>query len=236
VGFYNGAIKLINSTVIPWFSSKGSKIVGWIGDLSSLLSGIGGKIISGLWEGMKGAWEDVKGWVGGLGGWISDHKGPPEKDAVLLYENGTLIFQGLQNGMEDEWDNVAKWLSSVNPADAMGNAFTQGMNKVVGQLADQLEGMEELSPVVTPVLDLTTLRDQAGALSGMLGTGSYSTAQSIAASTRPSEDTPSEQTTTPTGDITFEQNIYAPKQLSTADIYKQTRNQIAMAKEELAIP
>ena len=118
----------------------------------------------------------------------------------------------------------------------MGNAFTQGMNTVVGQLASQLEDLDELNPVVTPVLDLTTLRDQAGALSGMLGTGSYSTAQTIASSTRPSEESPTESTATPTGDITFEQNIYAPKQLSTADIYKQTRNQIAMAKEELAIP
>jgi hypothetical protein len=33
----------------------------------------------------------------------------------------------------------------------------------------------------------------------------------------------------------FEQNIYSPTQLSATDIYKQTRNQIALAKEELGI-
>jgi hypothetical protein len=40
----------------------------------------------------------------------------------------------------------------------------------------------------------------------------------------------------PTGatSITFEQTINAPKQLSTADIYRQTKGQIALAREELA--
>jgi hypothetical protein len=38
------------------------------------------------------------------------------------------------------------------------------------------------------------------------------------------------------GEVNFEQNIYAPKQLSTSDIYKNTRNQIRLAKEELSIP
>jgi len=198
--------------------------------------GIGKSIIQGLWDGMQDVWGGVGDWLGGLGSKIVSWKGPPEKDAVMLYENGQLIFQGLQAGMEDEWDNVAKWLQQINPADTMGNSFADGMNKVVGQLGDHLENMEEFNPVVTPVLDLTRLKDQAGTLSGLLGTGSYATAQSIASTTRPAEETPSDQTTTPTGDITFEQNIYAPKQLSTADIYKQTRNQIMMAKEELSIP
>ena len=36
--------------------------------------------------------------------------------------------------------------------------------------------------------------------------------------------------------VNFEQNIYAPTRLSTSDIYKQTRNQITIAKEELSIP
>jgi hypothetical protein len=35
--------------------------------------------------------------------------------------------------------------------------------------------------------------------------------------------------------VLFEQNIYAPTELSTSDIYKQTRNQITIAKEELSI-
>jgi tape measure domain-containing protein len=235
-GLYNGAIKLVNSTIIPWFTGLGSKIVGWIGNLGSLLLGIGKSVIQGLWDGMQSIWDSTAGWLGGLGSKIMSLKGPPEKDAILLEENGRLIFEGLHRGMEDEWDNVAKWLSELNPTDAMGDAFTQGMNKVVGDLADQLERMDELNPVVTPVLDLTTLRNQAGALSGLLGTGSYSTAQTIASSTRPAEEAPTDQKATPTGDITFEQNIYAPKQLSTADIYKQTRNQIMMAKEELSIP
>jgi hypothetical protein len=47
-----------------------------------------------------------------------------------------------------------------------------------------------------------------------------------------------DETPVPTaaGNVTYEQNVYAPKQLSTADVYRQTRNLIAVRKEELAIP
>ncbi len=34
-------------------------------------------------------------------------------------------------------------------------------------------------------------------------------------------------------EVTFEQNIFAPTALSTNDIYRNTKSQIALAKEEL---
>ena len=36
-------------------------------------------------------------------------------------------------------------------------------------------------------------------------------------------------------EVKFEQTINAPSQLSTADIYRQSRNLITLAKEELSI-
>ncbi len=37
------------------------------------------------------------------------------------------------------------------------------------------------------------------------------------------------------GDVVFNQNIYAPKELSINDIYRNTKSQIALAKEELGV-
>ena len=38
------------------------------------------------------------------------------------------------------------------------------------------------------------------------------------------------------GELTFVQNNYSPTALSTSDIYRNTRSQFALVKEELRIP
>jgi hypothetical protein len=45
-----------------------------------------------------------------------------------------------------------------------------------------------------------------------------------------------DQQSTGGGDVIFNQEINAPTELSASEIYKQTRNQITMAKEELDVP
>jgi hypothetical protein len=61
-------------------------------------------------------------------------------------------------------------------------------------------------------------------------------AQSISAISNGQQD-PALATSAASGPTTikFEQNNYSPESLSTADIYRKTRNQLAMAKEELAV-
>jgi tape measure domain-containing protein len=231
--------------VKDWFGNIDDNIKNAIGDLGNLLYDIGWDILESLLDGMKGMWENVKGWVSNVGGWIADLKGPPEKDKILLVNNGRLIMQGLQTGMEDEWDVVAKWLSEINPAVAldpnMGDNMANTLNGAISQMVTQLEDMGEFSPVITPVLDLTRVAADSKLISDYLpGTApftptySYAQASTIASTTIPTSDT--ETTASTAGGVKFEQNIYAPSQLSTADIYKQTRNQITMAKEELSIP
>jgi hypothetical protein len=161
-------------------------------------------------------------------------KGPPKKDAVLLVENGMLIMQGLQMGMEKEWSNVESWLGSLNPADAM----TTSINGAISDLLTQLETVDEFNPVITPVLDLTRIQQDAKQISTFMSasrlTPTFSTAQAnIIATSSAQQEAAAAQGAT--GGVNFEQNIYAPTRLSTVDIYRQTRNQIALAKEELKI-
>jgi len=97
--------------------------------------------------------------------------------------------------------------------------------------------------VIAPVLDLTSVESEAKKIADYIQTAqvlmptlSIASANVIATSTKPFEDDSPIKPPAGSGEVKFEQNIYAPAQLSTGDIYRQTRNQITMAKEELSIP
>jgi hypothetical protein len=61
----------------------------------------------------------------------------------------------------------------------------------------------------------------------------YSGAQAISVAEQ--ERVAASENITQTGDINFNQTINAPTALSTNDIYRQTRSQIALAKKELSL-
>jgi phage-related protein len=244
-GLYNG-ITGGWSTVSGWIAGIGGRAASAVGNLGGVLTGAGRAIMDGLLSGITDAWNKVAGTLSGLASKIKSLKGPPEKDAVLLVEAGQLIMQGLQKGLESEWDTIAKWLSEVNPADEMdkniGTQMTDVINSAISDMADQLSGYEEFNPTITPVLDMTQVSKDAKQFSSLIPSGptitpaySYNQASAIAASALTAQQDPN-NAPTGSGDVKFEQNIYAPTQLSTSDIYKNTRNQITIAKQELSIP
>lgn len=239
---WNGITSRVAS-VITWFSNLGSAIAGWVPDMLNVLYEAGKDVIEGLWNGMKSVWEDVTDWLSGLnpGNWFNDinvEKGHAEKN---LIPSGQKVMQGLHNGMRQGWAGVTQWLETLNPADSIHKDLTSRMTALVSDMVSQLNDLDDLNPTITPVLDLTQLRREAGAIGSVIQNGTISPnasrlqAQLIARSSRPTEEINPAADNSPR-EIRFEQTINAPTQLSTADIYKQTRNQIAMAKEELSIP
>jgi TP901 family phage tail tape measure protein len=102
--------------VFTYMGKLPARILSYLGDLGSILYNAGKAILQGLWDGMKDKWEDAKDWVGSLPGKIIDLKGPPEKDAVLLTNNGELIMQSLQKGLMKGWPAIAKLMSGMAPA------------------------------------------------------------------------------------------------------------------------
>jgi hypothetical protein len=146
-------------------------------------------------------------------------------------------MQGLQHGMEDAWDDTELWLSRLDPAESLNDAFNSAFERIVADLSD----LDEFNPVITPVLDLTNIQREALALGSMfgvvpIGVSSFAQAGVIAEEDRVRRYEPETEEPAPPQEITFEQNIYSPTALRTADIYKATRSQIAMAKKELEIP
>lgn len=244
-GMYNGLTGAWGM-ITGWLAGIPGRAAGAVGNLGGILYGAGRQIMDGLLHGIEDAWNAVAGTLSSLAGKIKSLKGPPKKDKVLLIENGQLIMQGLQKGIEDEWDNVAKWLSQVDPAAALdsniGDRMSNVLNQAISDMVNQLETMPEMSPTITPVLDLTNVAAGAQKISDYIAANqtivpraSYAQAATIAAAQtiRPDDTT---KETSSLGAVKFEQNIYAPTQLSTSDIYKNTRNQITMAKQELSIP
>ena len=244
-GFLSG-IQTGWNFVAAWLSGIGGAALRALGNIGSILTGIGSSIMSGLWSGMHSAWDAGVGWLGGLKSKILSLKGPPPEDAVLLINNGKLIMQGLHEGMQSGWEDVAKWLSEVDPAAElnknMGDQMASVINSAISDMVDQLAGFEEFNPTITPVLDLTQVAEDAKKLGSLIASDpsitpaySYTQANAIAASQTAAQQDPTNPAIG-SGDVKFEQNIYAPAQLSTSDIYKNTRNQITLAKQELSIP
>jgi phage-related protein len=112
-GLWNGA-KEVFTSVISWFQGLPRRIVTQLGNVGRLLFDIGKDILQSLWDGMKAIWDNMTGWLGDIAGEIVERKGPPSKDARLLYENGKLIMQGLGRGLEDGWKAVADQLQGYS--------------------------------------------------------------------------------------------------------------------------
>src|SRR5262252_600667 len=231
-GLWNG-LKSIWSSISGWVSGLPGKIVGLIPNPLTLLTDVGSKIMEGLKDGIVKGFEKVKDFVGGIGSKIVSLKGPPEEDAKLLIGNGMLIMDSLQVGLEKGWGETAQWFDNLD----VGKQF----DTIVQQVNDSMSAIDEFQPVITPVLDLTQVAADASLVNDMIQNSpgipaAFSIAQAQTIASTPTQAAPSmEPATAGAEGIKFEQNIYAPEQLSTADIYKNTRNQITIAKEELNI-
>lgn len=235
--------------VRDWFGGLDDLIVEKIGELGDLLYDIGKSIIQGLWDGMKWLWDHgPAGWISGLGGWIEDHKGPMSYDKVMLFENGKAIMQGLYHGMQDGWEDGANWIDGlgntiISGFDVDPKDMTKPLTQALDMLVERLGNVDEFNPTITPVLDLSNIQRDAKAINGLLGVSavgaevSFNQARVISTATS-ARSNDSDLVTANTGpsEVKFEQNIYSPTALSTNDIYRQTRSQIALAKLELEIP
>lgn len=121
-GMWDGAKDKFNE-VKDWVAGIPGKILNALGDLGSLLWDAGASVLSGFWNGLKSKWESVKGWFSDITSSIPSLKGPADKDARLLVENGRLIIGGLSNGLADAWSGVERQLAGYT-AEFGGMSFS----------------------------------------------------------------------------------------------------------------
>ncbi|MEV5136245.1 hypothetical protein AB0K71_15755 [Streptomyces syringium] len=90
-----------------------SKAKSALSDLGSTLLGAGKDLIKGFIKGITSMFGGVKETLGNLTDKLTSWKGPPKKDAVLLYDAGKLIIKGLIKGLESEYDSVKRSLNDL---------------------------------------------------------------------------------------------------------------------------
>lgn len=128
----------------------------------------------------------------------------------------------------------------IGASEDMGESSVNALRKTLSGLSDLMKTDINTNPVISPVLDLTSLQKDANQIGSMLRTQtisletSLSTAKDAAIGHQANlETTLANVSAEKTPDITFNQYNTSPKALSTADIYRQTNNQISVVKGAL---
>ena len=213
-----------------------------IEDNSEALGRAGGRLASAIIKGM------VKGLSSGLGevaraardvAWNAldsalrflGIRSPSKKfEEVGLYSD-----QGLAGGL-------LKYAGLVEEAsEGVAETAIDAVKKTMTQMADVVSGEVDIRPVISPVLDLTSVKRDAAGIDGLFGRTTISAKVSTGtASTilNTQTDRDLENLTvkplTP-ANINFQQINNSPKALSAIEIYRNTRSQLAMAKEALSV-
>lgn len=199
-------------------------------------TGIGSGVITGLSKGIQNGTESVKDNIVMLCTEIDDaaknYFGIHSPSTLFEYY-GKMIMEGLTHGMmmtDTNIENMFDWVERVS-----------------GYIAQITDTMSTYVPVIRPVFDISDLENKLNQPFTIHVKVIYdSTASNIdsvganfkGSSTSSAMDNMADKLadkidSIETGNTTFNQNNYSPKALSTADIYRQTKNQISLARDKV---
>lgn len=256
IGYFAGAINWLWDAGIDVIQGLIDGIIGWASGLWDFLWDIPGLIgdffvdainwlfdagkavMQGLWDGMVYIWDKVTGWLSSLNpvNWFNDINLKKRHAHTNLLPTGKIVMEGLQRGMMFGWKQNQEWLKSLNPAEELDdNAIARTFDEMAKRIASEMEGMD-LNPTITPVIDLTEVErgfDRVRALTPEISSVS---AGVISDALSNSLDDESSAASTGGNTLIFNQTNNSPEALSTTDIYRDTRNLVTLAKDELEIP
>lgn len=116
--------------VLGFFRELPGKVISAVGNVGKTLYSAGSSLIQGLLDGITSKFNAVKDKLGELTGKLTDWKGPPEKDAVLLKPAGKSIIDGLIAGFESAEDGVKSYLEGLTKKIATATEKTFKNDKV----------------------------------------------------------------------------------------------------------
>lgn len=143
-----------------------SKIGGWFKNKWESMKEIGGNLIDGLKSGMKETGEKIKDTVtevaGKVTGWFKSIFGIASPSKVFA-EMGEYNMLGLAKGIEDYADVVE------DSAEDVGEGTMDALGKAMSDVSDMLENNPDMSPTITPVLDLSQIQNGARNIGSYFG-------------------------------------------------------------------
>lgn len=173
----------------------------------------------------------AKGALGVLGGPLGFALGSPSKKTL---EMGKQLVAGLVLALKQD-------TTFANNAAAFSEKSLTRMQEALNSIPDSLAGMEEFNPTIRPVLDLTNVQKASVGIQNLLKLAkispevSFDVARFVSNTTDLSRLDDRPPTPPVPTEVKFEQNIYSPSSLDTNSIYRSTKSQIVLAKEELGI-
>lgn len=132
-----------------------------------------------------------------------------------------------------------------NSAERVGSVALDSIRNSMALVADAVSGDINLSPTVTPVIDLTQFKKDAGLMTGLVGVSAVRAEMSFGQASRISMERQAAREaelamqgasagSSPV--VKFEQNNYSPEALSVVDIYRNTNNQLSQIEDALRVP
>lgn len=207
---------------------------------SARMNAAGRNLASAIIEGM------ASGIMGGIGAVTSAARRVAQR-ALDAAKN----FLGISSPSK-EFTEVGKWSAEglaygldkyakvvVKPAEEIGKMAISSLSKSLTQMGGTFGNDLDLAPRITPVLDLTNVKRDAGKIKGYLprrpfvASMSFSAAQDASAgqsSNSQFSDDDDPDTSPRPAMIQYNQYNTSPKALSTADVYRQTKNQLSTVK------
>ncbi|QFG13637.1 tape measure protein [Arthrobacter phage Shepard] len=181
------------------------------------------------------AWELGAKAIAAIKGAIDSNS--PSKESRKL---GSYLGQGFALGISDLGH------LSQRSAGQVGSNALEAMKASIRNAGADLDGGMMMHPTITPVLDLSAVKKESGRIAGMMTLppldimGTYQTAAAVVASQREQARIDAEYEEGPRDEaggtnVTYVQNLYSPKPLSRAEIYRGTKNQLSEIKTEKGV-
>lgn len=241
-GLASNSLKVVNAaaeTLISFINGLAEAIRTHSADLRDAGWNIATAIVDGLTGGLASKVGEVKdGFVnlakdglktlGGPLGFLI--KSPSRK----TFEIGKKVAEGLALAL-------SKDKTASNSASLLANRMIDSMQDILGRIPNELNNMDNFNPIITPVLDLTKVQMASSDIAKLMKVSaispniSFDRARLISTTADLEKPTVDASVQQGPSEITFEQNIFSPSALSVNDIYRNTKSQIALAKEELGI-
>jgi hypothetical protein len=208
---------------------------------SKAMGDAGANLASAIVEGM------IRGLAGGAGRIVSEAKKIASNalnaaKAVLGIHSPSREFekvgeasgQGMANGLNNMMQVVQV------SAEDLGKGAIKSLSGSLSGMSDLVNNEMDVRPVIRPVLDLTDLQNNAGQINRVLAGSRQidirpvsSSAQAASTGFQNNKDLIQQLTSADSSrpTVQFVQNNNSPKALSSADIYRQTKNQLSRVKE-----
>lgn len=153
--------------------------------------------------------------------------------ARAFMEVGEYSAQGLIKGMGDMSGSVEKAASGT------GKVAVDSLRKTLSGFSDLIATDADFRPTITPVLDLSSVKKEAGQIGTLIPAqsvtvdSSYAKARAIAAEKMADTTGTTTNEISTTTNLSYTQINNSPKALSNAEIYRQTSNQLSVTKGAL---